>query len=146
MASRRLLGRRAAAWAIDSLLALSPLFLLLPLLLPMLEQSPESSLIARTVFISAVPLFFIIYYFMVFAGAWSGKESVGRRLMKLETVYQEGKSLFVRYMLLGLLPMLLLYILGLLPLILIPLLLPLLSSTLSNPLDRFAGINVCPKN
>lgn len=141
--SDSLFQRRAVATAIDLAIASSPLVIFAPFFFSMLQASEQSAVIAKTIVLSALPLVILIYYFLLFAGALSGKESPGKRTMKLQTISDGAKPLLVRYCLLGALPLLLFYLLGWLPMLLLPILLPLLRSDLRSPLDRIAGIYVC---
>lgn len=138
---------RAGARAIDIAFSLLPLLLFFPVLLPMLYGgSGEESIIAQAAIVSAIPLLILFYYIVLFVRALRGQESFGCKLMGLHTEYPAGRNLAARYLLLGALPLLAIYLLGLLPLLLFPLLLPLLRSDLRSPFDNWAGITVCRGN
>lgn len=140
------LHRRFLSTGVDVLLCLVPVLLLFPfvLLLPGTGAVPVS-LLFGVLAASAAPAVILLYFSVRLWSASSRRESPGRRLLRLRTVYPEGRSgaIVARFVLLGALPMLAVFLLGLWPLLLLPAMLPLVGRDAVSPADHWAGIKVC---
>jgi hypothetical protein len=97
-------------------------------------------------FFASVPAVILFYYSIKLLAASRTKPTPGQKAVGLALEYrqteQRTRSTLIRNVLLGPVPLLVLFILGLWPLMLVPLLLPLLTRDSRYPGDHLAGITV----
>jgi hypothetical protein len=141
------LANRAIAGAIDILISSIPMVLILPvaLLAPGSGQIDLQFLIGL-VFFTSVPAMILFYYAMRLLAASRERATPGQRAQGLSFAYrdpgQKTRATLIRNVLLGPLPLLALFIIGIWPLMLVPLILPLLTRDSGYPIDRLSGVAV----
>lgn len=144
-------GRRAVAFCVDVVVALIPLWLLMPVFVIMLSAgNAENRLAVEVTAAATLPLALVLYYLVALTQGLRGKPTIGQRWARIERRTTDGEQLplklvIARYVGLGLAPAGLVFAAGLWPLLgLIPLSALIVPSG-QNAIDYWLGIVACDR-